>query len=134
MDEVEKKPSRRCWAWLIAGWLLVALGFVGAFIPLMPTTIFLILAAGCFAHASPRLETWLLDHPRYGSTLRAWRAEGAIGTRAKLSACAGIVIGYGLFWWTMRPGMGAELVAGVVLASCAGFIVSRPTPGERSRP
>ena len=59
--------------WLAMGWICVALGIIGALLPLMPTTIFLILAAGCFARSSPRLEAWLLDHPRVGPTLRAWR-------------------------------------------------------------
>lgn len=84
-------------AWLTLGWLFVALGFIGALLSLMPTTIFLILAAGCFTRSSPRFEGWLLDHPEFGPALRAWRDDGAIGPRAKIMACSGIPFGYALF-------------------------------------
>ncbi|MDP5278703.1 YbaN family protein [Sphingomonas sp. DG1-23] len=114
--------------WLALGLLFVVLGFIGALVPLMPTTIFLILAAGCFARSSPRLEAWLLGHPRFGQTLRAWQEEGAIGPRAKVLACTGIALGYGLFWWGARPGLAAETIVGLVMAGCAAFIVSRPAP------
>jgi uncharacterized membrane protein YbaN (DUF454 family) len=76
------------------GWVLVALGVLGAVTPLLPTTIFLIGAAGCFARSSPRLEAWLLDHPTFGKTLREWRAEGAISRPAKIMACAGMTFGF----------------------------------------
>lgn len=132
MDEFRAQSARRRWAWLMAGLLLVALGFIGALVPLMPTTIFLILAAGCFARSSPRLEAWLLEHPRYGPSLRAWRMEGAVGPGAKFSACIGMAAGYALFWWTMRPGLTVELLTGTALACCAGFILTRPAPREQS--
>lgn len=114
--------------WLSLGFLFVVLGFIGALLPLMPTTIFLILAAGCFARSSPRLETWLLNHPRFGPTLRAWRDDGAIGPRAKVAACTGIAIGYALFWWGARPGLMIDLIVGAAMAGCAAFILSRPAP------
>jgi uncharacterized membrane protein YbaN (DUF454 family) len=91
------------------GWVMVALGVIGAVTPLLPTTIFLIIAAACFARSSPRLETWLLEHPTFGKTLRDWRATGAISRPAKLMACAGMTIGY------------------VLLLTCAAYVVSRPT-------
>jgi uncharacterized membrane protein YbaN (DUF454 family) len=114
--------------WLCLGLICVALGVIGAFLPLMPTTIFLILAAGCFARSSPRLEAWLLRHPRFGPTLIAWRADGAIGKRAKAMACTGIGAGYALFLWQAHPGAVLHLAVVTCLAGCAIFILTRPNP------
>lgn len=112
--------------WLALGCLFVGLGMIGAVLPLMPTTIFLILAAGCFARSSPRLEAWLLDHPRFGPTLRDWRERGAIGPRAKAMACGGMTLGYGLFLLGARPGLVLALLVAVVMGGCAAFVLSRP--------
>src|SRR3546814_5197123 len=61
--------------WLMLGFIWVGIGAVGAFVPLLPTTIFIILALGCFARSSPRLEHWLLNHERFGPALRARSEE-----------------------------------------------------------
>lgn len=118
--------------WLLLGFLCVGLGFVGAFVPLLPTTIFMILAVGCFARSSPRLEAWLLDHPRFGPTVRAWRAEGAIAPRAKAMACTGIALGYCLFLVGAHPSASIALVVAILMAGCALYILSRPAPGKPS--
>ncbi|MET0238598.1 MAG: YbaN family protein [Sphingobium sp.] len=118
--------------WLALGLFLTGLGILGAFLPLLPTTIFLILAAGCFARSSPRLERWLLEHRQFGPTLVAWRAEGAIAPRAKALACTGMAAGYALFWWQARPGAALALLVAAVMGACAAYVLTRPTPGERS--
>src|SRR3546814_11599305 len=56
-----------------AGWASLGLGAIGAFLPLLPTVPFVILAAFCFARSSPRLEKWLLTHPHFGHHIVAWR-------------------------------------------------------------
>jgi len=109
------------------GWVMVALGVIGAVTPLLPTTIFLIIAAACFARSSPRLETWLLEHPTFGKTLRDWRATGAISRPAKLMACAGMTIGYVVFWWGAKPSLALGAAVAVLMLACAGYVVSRPT-------
>lgn len=116
--------------WLLLGFVCLGLGFVGVFVPLMPTTIFIILGAACFARSSARLEAWLLGHPRFGPTLRAWRKEGAIPPRAKRMACIGIAIGYTLFWIGARPGIPFALTVGAMMGGSAAWIVTRPTPGN----
>lgn len=116
------------WLWFGLGWSMVALGLVGALLPVMPTTIFLILAAACFARSSPRLEAWLLDHPRYGRSLRLWREQGAISRKGKAFAAAGMALGYALFFCGAHPGWKPALGVGLCLAVSAGYVVSRPAP------
>jgi uncharacterized membrane protein YbaN (DUF454 family) len=109
------------------GWVMVALGVIGAVTPLLPTTIFLIIAAACFARSSPRLEAWLLDHPRFGKTLRDWRANGAISRPAKAMACGGMTLGFLLFWWGAHPSLLLGTSVAVAMLACAAYVVSRPT-------
>lgn len=120
-------------AWLAMGFLLVGLGIIGALLPVMPTTIFLILAAACFARSSPRFEAWLLDHPRFGPTLRSWRETGAISSQGKIAACCGMALGFALFWVGIHPHAGQAVLVGTLLAGCAVFVLTRPTsPADKS--
>jgi uncharacterized membrane protein YbaN (DUF454 family) len=108
------------------GYIFVALGFAGAFLPVLPTVPFLILAAACFARSSPQLEAWLLQHPRFGHMLVRWRERGAIPLKAKVFACAGMVLGYALFWFGSEPGpLAASLVLALMLTG-AVYVLSRP--------
>ena len=71
---------------LVSGWASLGLGALGAFLPLLPTVPFVILAAFCFARSSPRLEAWLVEHPRFGHHIVAWRTRGAISRKGKQAA------------------------------------------------
>jgi len=114
--------------WLISGLGFTALGLIGALVPLMPTTVFLILATGCFARSSPRLEAWLLNHPRFGAALRSWRSHRAVPRRAKQMAVAGMATGYVLFELAARPPLWLAFVVALLLIACAVWLISRPTP------
>ena len=70
--------------YLCLGYASLALGVIGIFLPVLPTTPFVLLAAWCFARSNPALADRLYSHPRFGAVLRAWRDERAIPLRAKL--------------------------------------------------
>lgn len=68
---------------IVSGCLLVGVGVVGIFLPLLPSTIFFILAFACFTRSSERLANWLYTHPKFGKHLRAWEQDRVIPIRAK---------------------------------------------------
>jgi len=120
--------------WFAAGLIMLALGIIGAFVPVMPTTIFLILAAWCFSRSSRRLEAWLLAHRTFGPVILAWRREGAIPRRGKILACLGMALGFGLFWVGAHPGIELFLVILAAIVACAAYIVTRPEPSALVEP
>jgi uncharacterized membrane protein YbaN (DUF454 family) len=113
--------------WLAAGFGFVSLAILGAILPLMPTTIFLILAAGCFARSSPKLEARILAHPRFGPLVKDWRARGAIPLRGKLFAMGGIAGGYAAFLLSASPPPATALGVAAAMAAIAGWIARRPS-------
>jgi hypothetical protein len=72
--------------YLAGGFLSLVLGGIGVVLPLLPTVPFLILAAFLFARCNPRLEQWLLNHPRYGPAIQLWRKKGIISVTGKRAA------------------------------------------------
>ncbi|MDO9433143.1 MAG: YbaN family protein [Phenylobacterium sp.] len=112
--------------YLFLGLGFTALGVVGAFLPLLPTPVFLILAAGCFAKSSPRMEAWILDHKDFGPLVRGWRENGAIPRKAKVLACTGMAGGFALFFLSVHPKPWLAVAVAAALAACALFVVSRP--------
>ncbi|MBX3604916.1 MAG: YbaN family protein [Piscinibacter sp.] len=87
--------------WTTAGVVALALGVAGIFLPLLPTTPFVLLAAFCFSRGSERVERWLVEHPRFGPMVRDWRARRAVPRRAKQLASAMMAFGSVWAWWVM---------------------------------
>ncbi|WP_313519818.1 YbaN family protein [Pseudomonas sp.] len=73
------------------GWASVALGVIGIFLPVLPTTPFLLLAAACFARSSKRFYEWLVGHPRLGPWIRDYLDGEGIPLKGKVYAI-------GLMW------------------------------------
>ena len=114
--------------YFVLGLVCVALGVIGAFVPLMPSTIFLILAAWAFARSSTRLEAWLMQHRQFGPVLQAWRRERVIPRRAKWLACLGMTVGLLLFVLGAHPEPWLLAVVTLLLLGCAAYVASRPEP------
>ena len=76
---------------LAIGWLSVALGVIGIFLPVLPTTPFLLLAAACFVRSSRRFYLWLVTHPRLGPWIRDYLEGQGIPLKGKVYAI-------GLMW------------------------------------
>lgn len=74
--------------WISAGIVCVALGTLGMFLPVLPTTIFFILAAAAFAHSSPRLYDWIMNHRLFGRLIRNYRLYHAVPMQTKVVSLA----------------------------------------------
>ena len=108
----------------VGGWASLALGAIGAFLPLLPTVPFVILAAFCFARSSPRLEAWLVTHPRFGHHIVAWREHGAISSKGKIAATMAFAFSIVLaLLFAPWPWMMAPIIAAAVGGS---WIWTRP--------
>ncbi|MEZ5939537.1 MAG: YbaN family protein [Hyphomonadaceae bacterium] len=111
--------------YLVCGVLLTAIGAAGLVLPLLPGTVFLILAAACFARSSPRFEAWLLNHSHLGPPVRAWRETGAIPLNAKIIAIGAMTLSVGIVWFTRAP-IYAKWITTAILAACALYVGTRP--------
>ena len=83
------------------GLIAVGLGIVGAFLPIMPTVPFLLLAVYFFARSNPAWEQKILDHPTWGPQVQDWRQRRAISRRAKTMAIGAMSAGAVFTWYTL---------------------------------
>ena len=88
---------------MAAGFLFFGLGVVGVFVPLLPTTPFLLLAAACFARSSERFYRWLLGNRWFGAYVRNYREGRGVPAKVKIFSIA-------LLW--------------IAISSSAAFVVS----------
>lgn len=101
------------------GFLCVALGILGIFLPLLPTVPLLLLAAACFARGSERCYAWLIEHRQLGPMLRGYLDGKGIPARAKVTALC-------LIWMTipMTVVFAISEIWGKALLLSVGLVVS----------
>ena len=123
-------PAVRALLWS-AGSLCVALGVIGLFLPVLPTTPFMLLAAACYARASERFYRWLLTHRVFGPTVREWRRHRSIPWRTKLWAIVlmSATLAPSIVFFVRPAGLqGALGLLGVLLAVWLYRVPSRDRP------
>lgn len=81
---------------LFSGFISVALGIIGAVLPVLPTTPFLILALACFAKSSPRFHQMLLNNPWFGSALQQWEESRTITRASKIKAILLVIVTFSI--------------------------------------
>jgi hypothetical protein len=123
-------------ALVVAGVLSVALGVLGAFLPLLPTTPFLLLAALCFARSSPRCHRWLLENRWCGRYIRDYREGRGLPLRQKLVTLALLWSTIGLAAWRVLPSWWGRLLLLVIAVGVTVHLLRLPTarPGAGDRP
>jgi len=89
-----KKNYIKKWLFVFAGLFSLGIGAVGVFVPLLPTTPFLLLAAACFLRSSDRLYQWLMNHRIFGNYIRNYREHRAMSLPSKIMVLT-------LLWITM---------------------------------
>ncbi|MBK8069138.1 MAG: YbaN family protein [Rhodanobacteraceae bacterium] len=113
--------------YLALAYLCLGLGFIGIFVPGLPTTPFVLVAAWAAARGSARLHRWLHDHPLFGPMVRDWQAYGAVSRRSKwvstltMLACSAIFFLTSPRWWMAALGT-------AIMACVSVWLWLRPEP------
>lgn len=111
---------------LIVGWLSVVLGVIGIFLPVMPTTPFLLLAAACFMRTSPKFYNWLVGHPKLGKYLVYYLEGKGIPLRAKIYTIALMAISMSVTTYLV-PVTEIKILLPLVGVLVALYIARQPT-------
>lgn len=115
--------------YLCLGYGSLALGVIGIFLPVLPTTPFVLLAVWFFARSNPAMAERLYRHPRFGHLLTTWRDQRAIPRRAKIYALTMLAVSYGLILWLMDSHV-LPFVLAIIMGSVALYIATRPLPRD----
>lgn len=99
----------------IFGWFSLAMGVIGIFLPLLPTTPFVLLAAACFARSSPKFYAWITSHPHFGPPIANYLAGNGLPLKAKLMAV-------GLLW--VSVGFTSLILVSLIWAKVAMLVTA----------
>jgi uncharacterized protein len=116
------------------GLLFTALGGLGAVLPVLPTTPFLLLASFFFIRSSPALHAWLLRSPLFGPLLADWHCHRAVRKRVKGVSIAMVLVAAGASLWLGNLPRRLAVVLVVLVAIGVAVILRLPTVAEQPAP
>lgn len=111
----------------VLGFIFLALGIAGIFIPVLPTTINIIIAAYFFFRSNDRMYRWLIEHPRFGPALRDYRAGLGVPRKAKIYAIATIAVTFAVTMTVAVTSLRGRMIMAATAAAISAYILSRPT-------
>lgn len=121
-----KQKTKRL-LYLTFGWIMFTLGFVGAFLPVLPTTPFMILALWGFSNGSETIHNWLYNHPRFGPALQDWEQYRMIPVKAKITAVTMMTISASyLIFFSDLPNFAIILAIGLMTYG-AIYVLTKPS-------
>ncbi len=109
------------------GWLFLAIGAIGVFLPVLPTVPFLLVTAWAWSKSSKRLHKWLYGNKTYGPYLVAWDKYGVIPPRAKALAIGTMAVGWLFLTRYVAKSFWLPLIVGLVELAIIAFILTRPS-------
>jgi uncharacterized membrane protein YbaN (DUF454 family) len=119
---------------LVAGLLALGLGVVGAVLPILPSTPFLIVALFCFARSSERLHKWLLSTSLYKKHLHSFVAGKPMLLKSKLTIIASVTVVMAIAFFLMSGVvLGRIVLVAVWLAHIVYFFAFVKTDGVKER-
>jgi hypothetical protein len=119
-------PARR-WLWFGAGWGFMGLGLLGAALPMLPATPFLLLALWAFSRSSVRFHAWLWHHPHLGPPLQRWKRHRVVPRRVKAVAATSMLVSLASVALFTRPPWWVLAAFGLVVAGSLAFLWSVPS-------
>ena len=113
--------------YLALGWLFFGLGVLGVFLPVLPTTPFMILALWAFSNSSLKLRTWLYTHRIFGPSLQRWQEHGIIPARAKMASIGAMSASLGYLVFFSDLGWPWLTATAALMAYGAFYILTKPS-------
>lgn len=116
---------------LLAGHFFLILGIIGAFLPVLPTTPFLLLAAYLYSESNEKLHAWIISHKYLGPPINDWQKSGIIGLKAKIIATVmiGLVVIFRLPY--LKIALLIRVLAITILVAVLIFIWTRPSSNSK---
>jgi uncharacterized membrane protein YbaN (DUF454 family) len=106
-------------------WISFVLGVIGIFLPILPTTPFLILSAFLFSKCSPRFHAWVMSLPFAGPAIRDWQHNRVIRPRAKVLWASMILLSFLIIWINPKIFLALKIAVTLILGSVGAFVVTR---------